>query len=106
MGKGDKELKKWGIKIALSGEFDKKLPPAVQWDAVVALCAGLKLAYRWKLLIVGHTEDKGIHTSSDPKKECPGKFFSMDGLRQAVDNPDPTLLYAKPEWFLSKIGII
>ena len=70
-----------GIGVACIGDFRKHEPPQEQWRSLVDLCAVLRI---WReLVIVGHTE-LGSSATSDPAKECPGRYLPISGLIQDV----------------------
>ena len=77
------------VHIALDGDFTKH--PVTPDQALsltklaTALCAGLDTLH-----VQGHMETAG--SSSDPKKECPGKHLNMKALREyVIENVDKCL---------------
>lgn len=67
------------VGIAVIGDFRTRKPGDTQWEAAVAFCV------MWKsfgLKMYGH--DELPFASTDPRKECPGKNWSMGTFRALV----------------------
>ena len=72
---------RWNIKalgIAWAGDFRMEPPTSKQWTAAVEFAA---LWLAWGLDIYGHSPELP-GGSKDPKKECPGRLFPTEILRQ------------------------
>lgn len=72
-----------GIGVACIGDFRKAPPTPEQYAALVDLCTLLGW-WLGGINLVGHTDLKDA--SSDPKKECPGRFLSVQKLAVDVRN--------------------
>ena len=78
------------IGVALIGDFRQRPPTEAQRLAAVRLCADLAQELMLKPeAIVGHDELK--EGSSDPDKECPGRYLPLpelrDEVRRIIDEP-------------------
>ncbi len=69
------------IGVACIGDFRKHRPGDVQMKQLIRLCGYLAYAFPG-IVIKGHDELPG--GSSDPNKQCPGKYLDMDELRHNV----------------------
>lgn len=78
------------IGIAIAGNYDEVLcPPAMHLGAEL-LCKAIVSAAGKHLRVVGHTDLPGA--SGDPNKRCPGRYFSVGSITQAIEdwmNPHP-----------------
>jgi N-acetyl-anhydromuramyl-L-alanine amidase AmpD len=73
------------IAVAALGDFRSRAPHMPQWAGLTLLCCHLAAKYRISpLSVVGHDEIPG--GSSDPDKQCPGRYLNMDFLRKSIDS--------------------
>jgi len=66
------------IGVGVLGDFRSEAPTAAQWQAALALCLLLPPS----LEICAH--DELPLATSDPNKECPGRYFKVADLSQEV----------------------
>jgi hypothetical protein len=71
------------IGIACVGDFRSAKLPQLQWRAVVKVCCELAHEFGFDADAI-HGHDELIGGSSDPNKECPGRYLSMEALRSDI----------------------
>lgn len=75
--------KRWnnmGIGLAVVGDFRRESPTLLQWDSVIRLCSAFA---GWATEgVKGH--DELPDGTSDKTKQCPGRHFDMDVLRDSI----------------------
>lgn len=80
-----------GIGICLVGNFNKKEVSEKQFSVLYKLCRILMDKYDIPVRnVIGHGEMKGEHS------ECPGKYFPMRELREALKRPSNVSYSAVP----------
>ena len=70
------------VGVACIGDFRHAEMPQAQWDQLVAICAALSGMFGLEPVEAIHAHDALVGASSDPEKECPGRFVDMTRLRR------------------------
>ena len=72
-----------GIGVAMVGDLRSEPPTALQRAALIQVCSALSGWLGGASVVWGHDELR--NASTDPLKECPGRFLDMGAVRRDVE---------------------